>query len=74
VSEAKPTKEEIEKFTARRESLLALIADAYRRMATNTAQSYRNDQKAKCDAWLAELTELNETNPFLFSVHPARFV
>jgi hypothetical protein len=43
---------------ARGENLLAGIADAYVRMATNTNVGYREQQMAHVNEYLAELTEL----------------
>ena len=46
-----------------KEKLLALIADAHKRMATNRSPNYRREQQVKVDVWLEELTKLYETTP-----------
>lgn len=52
---------EKDKFFRRKETLLALVSDAYKRMATNRDPSYRELQLSKCRAWLEELTEIFES-------------
>lgn len=63
----KLSKEECLALIHRRETLLAMIADAYRRMATNTAARYRHEQLMKCQEWLRELTKINETDSVIFN-------
>lgn len=46
---------------ARKNTLLALITDSYKRMATNRDITYRGDQKAKCNFWLEELSKIYES-------------
>lgn len=62
------TKDEAERLVKRRETLLAVIADSYSRMATNTSMIYRRNQMAKCDEWLRELTEIYSRDPVLFNI------
>jgi hypothetical protein len=50
-----------------RDILLALIADSYRRMATNNDSAYRATQLKKCQEWLAALTALYEKDPAAYS-------
>lgn len=66
------SKEEALKLVMRRETLLGVIADSYRRMATNTDSNYRDQQVLKCQNWLDELTELNAKDPTLFSITSAQ--
>ena len=66
-----PLNEEGKAVIRRRDALLADIADSYARMATNEDIAYRVLQKAKCDAWLAELTALCTQDPYHFAIHPA---
>ena len=68
------SKEESLTLIKRRETLLAMVSDAYRRMATNTASSYRHAQLLKCQEWLKELTELNEKDPVLFNTSPPHII
>jgi hypothetical protein len=49
----------------RRDTLLYMIADSYKRMATNDSPIYRREQLAKCNEWLAELTEMFKSSPEL---------
>lgn len=62
------TKEENLELLRRRDSLLGVISDSYRRMATNPAMYYRSQQLAKCDGYLRELTELYQLDPILFNL------
>jgi len=39
---------------------ISLIADSYKRMATNRDINYRNQQLEKCSKWLEEITVLLE--------------
>jgi len=39
---------------------ISLIADSYKRMATNRDTNYRNQQLEKCSKWLEEITVLLE--------------
>jgi len=39
---------------------ISLIADSYKRMATNRDINYRNQQFKKCNKWLEEITVLLE--------------
>ncbi len=65
------TRKESRQLVKRREVLLGVIADSYRRMATNTSMLYRHEQLDKCQGWLAELTEIYTRDPALFSLaHP----
>lgn len=50
-----------------RDILLALIADSYRRMATNNDSAYRATQIKRCQEWLAALTALYEKDPAAYS-------
>lgn len=42
------------------DSLLRLIADAHKRMATNRNKEYRKKQQEKIDKWLETLTKMYE--------------
>jgi len=39
---------------------VSLIADSYKRMATNRDTNYRNIQLKKCEKWLEEMTVILE--------------
>jgi hypothetical protein len=56
-----------EKAIERRKVLLSLIADSYKRQATNRSQQYRAEQSLKCKVWLDELTDLWESEPLSFN-------
>ncbi len=64
------TKEKAAEMVSRRLTLLAMVSDAYWRMATNTSMIYRTEQLAKCQEWLSELTQLHTTDPVLFHKTP----
>jgi hypothetical protein len=62
------TKEECLTLIKRREVLLSVIADSYRRMATNSSLLYRQQQLDRCGEYLRELTEINAADPLLFNL------
>lgn len=47
------------------ETLLHLIEDAYRRMATNRDEIYREIQMRKVNEWLEQLSVLYEKGEFI---------
>lgn len=49
-------------FKMQVDSLLGLMADVHKRMATNRDPHYRAVQQQKIDGWQEELTKLQEGN------------
>lgn len=53
----------MEQLTA--STLLGLIIDAYKRMATNRSWEHRIQQRKKVDEWLEQLTKLYESGEWM---------